>query len=145
MKSRVRLLALIGAIVMALSVNAFAAQKTERIDCGNGFYLILGEAQISEPQTYASGTVSGHKLAKVYYSDTYVGSMTVYATFSYSSSSIKATSSSCTATSANGWGYRSRYTDGTGSKVTGYCTFYNGSLSTEGHVSISCDANGNLT
>ncbi|MDO4270244.1 MAG: hypothetical protein Q4C72_04870 [Eubacteriales bacterium] len=121
--------------------TSFAVTE-EKIDLGDGFYMVI-ERPEEGISTYALRNAS--KDATVYYSDTKVGTMTVTAQFTYSSSGVSVNSKSCTASGANGWSVKDKWTSGTTNQVTGYATFSNGSTSKTAPLSITCDKNGNIT
>lgn len=142
MRSKLRFSAIILAVVMMFSNFAFAAQD-DRVDLGNGFYMITTE-KMSDIQLY-DGSKTVEKTGNVYYSGTHVGSITLTATFVYGGSSVAVTSKSISVSTDNGWSYKNSKTSSSGGTATASCTFYKGSQSTSASVSITCDKNGNVS
>lgn len=128
-------------LLLGVSPFAFAAAE-ERIDLGNGFYMII-EQEHSDISLYAIRGKS--KTASVYYTDTKVGTMTVTAEFDYNYSTVSVSTKSCIGAGISGWTASNNYATGSGGTVTGYCTFSKGSSKTTANLSISCDKNGNIS
>lgn len=142
MKNKFKLL--IGSLIMLLTLSvAASAAEPQKIDMGDGFYMIT-TTKLSDIQLYG-GSVTGDKTADVYYSGTYVGSITITATFIYDGSRVGVESKSASASTSNGWSYKSKSATGSGGSATGSCTFYKGSTSKSASVTVYCDKNGNIS
>lgn len=139
MKLRTRIATAIMAVLMLMSTAmvAFAADS-KRIDLGDGFYAI----ETITVRDLRDGSKSAKKDSTIYYSGDKIGSMTVYASFSYGSAGVSVTSKYCTASSTNGWSYRNNYAVGLYNTATGYCTFSKGTTNYESSVSLYCSNSG---
>lgn len=142
MKSKLKATALALLMVMLLSAVASAAGP-KRIDLGDGFYMVT-TSKLDDIQLL-DGSKTGSTTGKVYNSGTYIGSITVKATFVYDGISAEVSSKSASVTTASGWSYKNKSVSSTSGSATATCTFYSGSKSTSASVTVYCDKNGNIS
>lgn len=142
MKNKARLF--IGALIMIMAMSTAAlAAEPQVVDLGDGFTMIT-TVKLSDVQLYG-GSVSGEAASNVYYSGTYIGSITVKATFGYDGSKVGVSSKSATVTTDNSWSYKNKSVSGSGGSATASCTFYKGSTSKYASATVYCDKNGNIS
>ena len=131
-------------LLIAFGVNAGAAcVAQEVIDLGDGFTMtvVTEDAKI---QPYASSK-SKTKTATVVYSGTTVGKFSLTGYFAYNGSTATATDADWDATSYGSWDYKNGSASYSGAKVSGKCTFYNGSVSKTASLSMTCSKDGTIS
>lgn len=142
MKNKFKLF--VGALIMIMAMSAMAsAAEPQAIDLGDGFSIVT-TTKLADIQTYG-GSVTGDATGDVYYSGTYIGSITIKATFVYDGSKVGVSSKSATVSTSNGWSYRNKSATGSGGSATASCTFYKGSTAKDASVTVYCDKNGNIS
>lgn len=129
--------------VMVCSALAAETKQQEKIDLGDGFYLV--ETIVQSPLGRAGDTASGTKRGDVYSGSTKIGTASLTAIFDLSGSSAKATDASIDGTGQNGGTYLRGTTRLSGNKAYGTAYFsYNGVQKTV-NLTLSCSASGVLS
>lgn len=140
------------ALCFCLGFSAYAAEPEEiLISQSTEFYEDGTSCVISVyqdiPSTRASGTTTGHK--DYDYKDernVIVWTLTVHGSYSYNGVSATCTSVSCGYSIADSsWSRVSTSKSRSGNTATAYGTFAKGGQNQSASVSLSCDANGNLS
>lgn len=135
------------ALSFVLAFSCFAqesqtvlAQYTEEL--GNGITAIV---TITESQSFARSTKT-HTVKKQYYSSgEYAGTVALMAHFSYNGSTSSAASASGSGIGANGWTYASQKTWTSGSSAYLTATLSKNGTYIPVTLSLTCDANGNVS
>ncbi len=144
-----RTLALVTAVLLTLafSMTCFAAENEKTIasyteDLGNGITAVV---TITQTDSFARSTKK-QTISKSYYSSgTYIGSAALAATFNYNGSTSSAVSASGSGSGANGWSYSGQSTRTSGKTAYLTASLKNGSKTVGVSLSLTCDANGNVS
>ena len=134
-------------LIFAFSISSFAAEnekviKTYTEDMGNGITAVV---KISEVESMAR-TTARKNISKSYYSgSTYIGTAVLTATFNYNGSTSSAVSASGSGSGANGWSYSGQSTHTSGKSAYLTASLKNGSKTVGVSLSLTCDANGNVS
>lgn len=146
MKRVVSVLMLVFFLFSALPmVGAAEAVSEERIELGDGYYLI---AETFQCGARASKSVSGSKPYTCYDSaGTALWKVTLYGTFTYTGSSATCTASSISTTIYDSsWSTGSKSASKSGNKATGSATMKKSTVkSVPVSLSLSCSASGSLS
>lgn len=135
------------AIMVTVSIIGGSAlaigPEQERIDLGDGFYMI--EAINQGPMLCSEDEVAGSKTGNMYYGSTLIGIATLYASFDISGSTARATAASIVGAGRNGCTYVKGTASGSGNKATGTATFKYEGIEKNLTLSISCSPSGVLS
>lgn len=149
MKKMISLCLCIPVVFSLLPLSVFASTTQDVICFEDGSYLTV---QLEQKESRASGSVTGSKTYTYKASDgTSQWQAVLTGTFSYTGSSATCTASSCSVTIyKSDWYTISKSASKSGNKATGTATVGRKSLGVTvdqktANMSLSCDANGNLS
>lgn len=123
---------------MAVSQGKMISQTREEIDADRYIVTTLYDT------TVARSSKNGSKSINYYYKGSCVWTLTVYGSFYYNGKTSICTGDSVTYSTSGGWSCDSASSSHSGSSATAHGTF-TGAEAASGSVSVSCDANGNLS
>lgn len=132
---------------LAFSITCFAAENGKVLtsyteDLGNGITAVV---TITQTESFARST-KRHVIDKKYYIDgTYIGVAVLTATFNYNGSTSSAVSASGSGSGSNGWSYSGQSTRTSGKSAYLTASLKNGSKTVPVSLSLTCDANGNVS
>ena len=131
------------ATCLVMSVSAFAGYNpVEVIDLGDGITVEI----TTQVNAYdRASTRQASKTARAKNGSVVIGEFTLYGEFSYNGSTAKAPNSDWEAEGYSGWDYKSASSSYSGAKVSGTCTFYDGSLSKNLTLSMTCSKDGTIS
>ena len=134
-------------MIVAFSISCFAEQNDKILD---QYTEQLSEdisvvVTITESDSLFRASKDFSKTQKYYNSGTYIGKAVIAATFSYNGSTSSATRVGGSGSGANGWSYSGQSTRTSGKSAYLTASLKNGSKTVGVSLSLTCDANGNVS
>lgn len=144
-----RTLTLAAAAILALafSLTCFAAENEKLLasyteDLGNGITAVV---TITETESFARATKRQSMSKKYYTGGTYIGVAVLTASFSYDGSTSRAVEAVGSGSGANGWSYSGQSTRTSGKTAYLTASFKKSGKTVPVSLSLTCDANGNVS
>lgn len=134
-------------MTFAFSITCFAAENEKILasyteDLGNGITAVV---TITQTESFARSTKK-QSISKGYYSGgTYIGAAALTATFNYNGSTSRAVEAVGNGSGANGWSYSGQSTRTSGKTAYLTASLKNGGKTIPVSLSLTCDANGNVS
>lgn len=141
--------ALTTALIMTFvfSITCFATENEKILasyteDLGDGITAVV---TITQTESFAR-SAKKQSISKGYYSGgTYIGAAALTATFNYDGSTSRAVEAVGNGSGSNGWSYSGQSTRTSGKTAYLTASLKNGSKTVPVSLSLTCDANGNVS
>lgn len=134
-------------MTFVFSITCFAAENEKILasyteDLGNGITAVV---TITETESFARSAKKQSISKGYYFGSTYIGAAALTAAFNYDGSTSRAVEAVGNGSGANGWSYSGQSTRTSGKTAYLTASFKKSGKTVPVSLSLTCDANGNIS